>query len=76
MHIFWIIIYTVFIIGCIFSIIPYIKFVKNCLKQEKYYEIIGADGLTRLIYAFIGITVLYITLPIVFDFFIFMKNAD
>ena len=76
MHIFWVIIYILFVIACIASIIPYIIFVIKCLKQEKYYEIIDADGLTKLIMSFFGIMILYITLPIVFEFFIFLKNAD
>ena len=76
MHIFWQIIYILFIIACIASIIPYIKFVIKCLKQEKYYEIIDADGLTKLILPFFGIMILYLTLPLFFDLFIFMINVD
>ena len=65
-----------FIIGCIFSIIPYIKFVKNCLKQEKYYEIIGGDGLTLLLMALVGIAVLYVLIALSFDFAMFIRNGE
>ena len=68
MHIFWTIVAILYVIACIASIIPYIIFVIKCLKQEKYYEIIDADGLTKLIMAFLGIMILYLTLPFLFDF--------
>ena len=65
MHIFLVIIFTLLVIGCIASIIPYIKFVIKCLKQEKYYEIIDYDGLTKLVWAFFGTVILYLIFDLI-----------
>jgi len=74
MHIFWAIVAILIIMGCIFSIKPYISFIQNVCKTKNYSKILEDEGINKLVIASMGIIFLYVVIYLIYELFIFLIN--